>query len=275
MMRIRFPVRRFASAGDHHAGSERSPVWSGFDGRGQMHQTGDTAKHALGVINQPDELAQIGLTAQVDNTLQRRVMMPHRAHLDELNPVFEAVDDRLIPTNIPPLYRAIVFAPRADDPKRDVLPGDFVDLRVPGFLGRRKMNIAPKKLWTVRMVEALAQERGEPVQGVIRCAIGLVDQRIIAFNDPYGGILLGKGRYIGVVFPKLGAGGPYIREEPVGIGEMQVPHGRGQQDDIPRREGAPKYKCPTHTPSAQCGKNQPLGPDQAVLQSAPLDLDRG
>ena len=75
MVRIRLPMRRLSSTGNHHARAVHRRAGLGLDRRCQMHQQRHRAKDALGVIDEPDQLPQVGLAAQIDDITKRRVHM--------------------------------------------------------------------------------------------------------------------------------------------------------------------------------------------------------
>ena len=87
MVRIGLPVWRLASAGDDHARSVRRHPAGDLHGRRQVHQQGHRAQHALRVVDEPDQLAQVGLAAQVDHVPQGGMLMPGLADLHEEDPV--------------------------------------------------------------------------------------------------------------------------------------------------------------------------------------------
>ena len=96
------------------------------------------------MVNQPDQLAEIGLPAQVNHSLQLRMMMPIFANLDELDLASEMVHYLLVSFRVPPLNRQIVLPSCRDNPERGILAGDFVDLGVPSLLLAGDMNVAPE-----------------------------------------------------------------------------------------------------------------------------------
>ena len=63
-----------------------------------------------------EELAQRGLPAQVDDALQRRMMVAVLAHLDEVEAALEVVDDLLIARGRPPLDGVVELASRGEQP---------------------------------------------------------------------------------------------------------------------------------------------------------------
>src|SRR5258708_27797557 len=126
MIWISLPVRRFTATRDDHARA----VWRSsrfrFDGGGQVHQRGDRTKHALSVIDQTDQLAKTCLPAQINHTVQFRMMISMAADLDESNFAAEMIHHLLIPFRLPPFERHIVFSAVGHHPEGRVLPRDFV-----------------------------------------------------------------------------------------------------------------------------------------------------
>ena len=120
---IGFPVRRFASAGNHHAGSERRRIGARRDSRGQVHGQRDRAEHAIRVVNQADELAERRASDEVGDTSEGGVKVIAAAALDEMDPAFEVVYDRLVVRRAPPLGSEVVLAPGDDDPVRTGVTG--------------------------------------------------------------------------------------------------------------------------------------------------------
>jgi hypothetical protein len=63
--RVSFPMRRLATTCHDNAGPTFRPPRFALDRRGQMHDTGDRAQDALGMVNQAHDVSQTGLTAEV------------------------------------------------------------------------------------------------------------------------------------------------------------------------------------------------------------------
>ena len=94
------------------------------------------------MVNEPDQLAQRGLPAQVNRTLDPGMMIANGPNLHELHPAAKVIDHLLIPGWTPPLAGDVVLAPGGNDPKWEVAIGDFVDLGIPGFLAIGQMDVA-------------------------------------------------------------------------------------------------------------------------------------
>src|SRR5437667_12089329 len=90
------------------------------------------------------------------------------ANLDELNPTPKMIDDLLVTLRLPPLNGQIILATRCNNPQRCVLPGEFVDLRVPGFFHAGKMNIACESSGVDGTITVLVEDLNQPVKDVVR-----------------------------------------------------------------------------------------------------------
>src|SRR5882672_10901357 len=80
---IGFPTRRLPAASHHDTWSVRRGARFGLDGGGKMHDQGDRAQDTLGVINETNQLAQRGLAAQVQNSVQSRMVVVVFSDLDK------------------------------------------------------------------------------------------------------------------------------------------------------------------------------------------------
>ena len=63
MRGIGFPLRRFAPAGDDHARSRPFRFSFAFDRGAEMHQKGYGTENPFGVVNQVDEIPDVGFAA--------------------------------------------------------------------------------------------------------------------------------------------------------------------------------------------------------------------
>src|SRR5260370_41915188 len=90
------------------------------------------------------------------------------ANLDELNPTPKMIDDLLVTLRLPPLNRQIVLATRCNNPKRCVLSGDFVDLRVPGLFLAGEMNIAFESSGLGGTMKVLVEKLNETLEAEVR-----------------------------------------------------------------------------------------------------------
>src|SRR2546427_81435 len=83
VVRVGLPVRRLSSTRDHDAWPLARHIGSRLDSRGQVHHHRDRAQHALRVMHEAHELAQVGPTAKVDHVVERWMAMPRLAYLHE------------------------------------------------------------------------------------------------------------------------------------------------------------------------------------------------
>jgi hypothetical protein len=150
------------------------------DGRGKMHQERDRAEDALGVVDEADQLTQIGLAAQIDGIAQWLVLVPVLANLDEKNVAGKMIDDALIPLVVPPLDGEIALAAGHHDPEGYAPMNDFLDLRDPGHLLCRDIKIAAKLGRLDCQLKFLVEVVDKAVQKVIRRMVAAMDQRIVA-----------------------------------------------------------------------------------------------
>jgi len=66
-----------------------------------MHEGSHPTQHPLRMVNEPDELPQIRLSAQIDHSLEAGMMVSLPADLHELNLVAESIDDLLVTPGCP------------------------------------------------------------------------------------------------------------------------------------------------------------------------------
>jgi len=88
------------------------------------------------MMDEANQLAQGCLTAQIDYPLQSGMMVALISDLHKLDPPREMIDHPLVTTGVPPFDGNVMLPARGNDPKWNVPAGDFVNLRVPGFLKR-------------------------------------------------------------------------------------------------------------------------------------------
>ena len=130
-MRIGFPMDRFPAAGHHDTGPVGWSARFGFDGCGQVHEARDRANHALRVINQPHQLAQVGLPAQVHHAVESGMLVGQFADLDEEDFSTEMIHHFLVALRLPPFDGHVVFPPGGHNPEGNILTGQFMNLGVP------------------------------------------------------------------------------------------------------------------------------------------------
>jgi len=125
---IGFPVGGLTATGDDDTRTVGGPGAPILDRGGEMHEGGDAAKHALGVVNEANQLPQAGLAAQVNDAVQAGMVVSVLADLDKLNAAAKMVYDLLVAFRLPPFDGQVVLSSRANDPKRGVFPGNFMNL---------------------------------------------------------------------------------------------------------------------------------------------------
>src|SRR6266568_7029103 len=163
-----------------------------------MHQRGDRTKHAVGMVNEAHQLAEIRLASEIDHAFEFRMMMAEFADLHEEDFATKIIDYLLVSIGWPPFDGYIVFPPGRNDPERGPLPGHFMDLRVPRSFQVGEMDIAFESGWLDREAEALVQKVDETVQAVIGGFIALVDQRIAAIDQFHPRRILSNRREVRV-----------------------------------------------------------------------------
>src|SRR6516164_5407442 len=84
--------------------------------------------------------------------------------------------------------------------------------------------------------ELFVEKLDETVNEVIGSGIALVNQRIMAAERLHAASLSFQPGEVRIILPQRWAGGSHVREEPSGIGAMQIADGRGQHDDVARRQ---------------------------------------
>src|SRR5271166_1221747 len=137
-------------------------------GRREMHEEIERTEYSLSMMNQPDELAQICLSPQIENSAQLGMMVSLGAHLNEENTATECVDNSLKAFAIPPLDCLFEGAAGAHYPERYFVSGEFLYLRHPGFLPPRKVQITPKQRGFDLDIQKVAKVSQEPVYEVER-----------------------------------------------------------------------------------------------------------
>src|SRR5688572_14483860 len=117
-MRISFPMRRLASAGDDHRGTSGWTIRTHWHRGGEVHQGRNATQDTLRVISEANELPQIGFAAQVHDVAQRRVIMADLADLNEKDFASEMIDDLLVAPPVPPFDGEIKLATGIYNPER-------------------------------------------------------------------------------------------------------------------------------------------------------------
>src|SRR3990167_8827176 len=108
MVGITLPVGLFPSAGYHHARL--------IEGRGDVHGRGNRADRSLGVVNQANELASVGLAYQAQYPRQLWIIVDRRtfvlgACLNYTQPALSQSVDHLLVTSVDPVLGGKVGLP--------------------------------------------------------------------------------------------------------------------------------------------------------------------
>src|SRR6266699_5032921 len=82
MSRIRFPVRRLASTGNHDTRTEPLVSFC-FHGCAQMHEEGNRAQDPICVIDEPDQLSAVSFPAKINYSLKFGMKVASSTNLDE------------------------------------------------------------------------------------------------------------------------------------------------------------------------------------------------
>jgi hypothetical protein len=181
-------------------------------------------------------------------------MMTVIADLDELDLPLKMIHDLLIAGGIPPFDRDIIFATRCDDPKRNVLASEFMDLRIPRFFLGGQINIALECRWLYRQAESVIQEFDEAMKAMIWGLIAAIDERIRAIQYFHPVVFFGQRRDLGIIEPKFSTGRADIRDELAGIVTVKIANRCGQHHDVTKRQPAFKNELSTHFfRSVACG----------------------
>jgi len=231
MTGVGFPVSGLAATGDDDAGSGAAAFER--HGCGEVHERGDRAEDALGVVDQADELAEFGLSAEIDGAVEFGVMISEITDLDKLDAIAEVVDDTLVALMIPPFDGDIELTARDDDPEWDFGAGEFADLGEPGPFGVGEVDIALKLGGVDGDVEFAGEDFGDGVEVMPGFLVGTFDEGNVAIDanrSPIGA----EARYEGIMAPQLWVAGPNFGKEPVRVESMQVAHRCGEHDHIPQ-----------------------------------------
>lgn len=201
MMRVSLPLGRFPPPGHDHTRPVLRTPCPHRDRRGQMHEPGDRTDHPLRMVDEPDELPQIGLPAQIDHASERRVVMASAPDLDKLDAPAEVIDHLLPAGRIPPFDRIVIFPTRDDDPVGRVLAGQFHDLRSPLPLALVQMDVAVKSRGLDPQAQAFVQEFDEGEEEMFRKMIAPRDEWVMAVDYFHPRIAFLQRREVGILQP--------------------------------------------------------------------------
>ena len=230
MVRVGFPLRGLASAGDDDAGAILRAACADGDGGGEVHDAGDGAEHADAVMHESDELAHIRLSAQVEHAAQGRMMVAFCADLDEKDFAPEVIHHGLPSLGGPPFDGDIGLAPGGDNPIWHVRADDFSDLRRPRFFQRMQMDVALEKRGANPHAEPGGEMLRKAMDDVIRRGVALLDQCIVAL-DNFALIVVERGN-VRMVQPQIVEGRAHIGDKPARMRAVQLADGGGEQHDV-------------------------------------------
>ena len=233
VVRVGGPVGRFAPARDDDTRAMARTAGARRDGGGEVHEAGDGAEDADAVMHEPDELAHIGLPAQIEHAAQGRVPVRFPADLHEEDASAEVIDHRLPAVGRPPFDGDIGLAARGDDPVRDIEAEMLDDLRRPRALEWMQVDVAAEFGGPDTEIESAVQALDESVDGVVRRAIALIEQRILALDRL--ALVVAEGCDPRIVQPKIVKGRAQIGEEFAGKRAVQIADRGGEQHDVAER----------------------------------------
>jgi hypothetical protein len=172
---VLLPVRRFAATGDDNAMPEPLSAFRQWNGGCQVHEQGDWANDAVRVMHQSNQVTQPGLSPQIENALEWRVIVSFLANLDEQQPVAEGINDLLPAAAVPPFDSVIIFAAGGDDPIRALLAQHLFDGTAISFFPLAEVNVAFEFRGAYFDSELLVEEFNESVEEVIGSGVAPVN----------------------------------------------------------------------------------------------------
>lgn len=236
-MGIGLPVRRLPPAGDDYGRPIPGPARLCLDCRRQMHGERHRADGAVGVVHQTDELADVRLSHQIDDSREPRMPVIGLSALHELDAAPEMIDNLLIACRVPPLGGEIELASRQYDPERALMAG-LLHLAHPGLFQRREVDVPLEFGERDANSQLVFKELCVAVDKMIGCGIAAIDQGIVHADDtdiPFVSRELGDPW---VMFPKRARRGVDGRQVFAGMGTVEIPDSRGQHDHIAGTESA-------------------------------------
>src|SRR5260370_33250439 len=93
------------------------------------------------MIHQSDQFPKTGPSPQIYGSFQPGVVMILSTYLNKLDASAEMIYDRQVALRLPPFDIDIILPTGSHDPKRSILAGDLMDLRVPGLFLSGKMKV--------------------------------------------------------------------------------------------------------------------------------------
>ena len=159
------------------------------------------------------------------------------AHLHEVEPALEVIDDLLVAGGRPPLDGVVVLAARGEEPeaRRAALHGPPPS-RTTRALPRREVHVALEQRGLDLQAQHVVQVLDEAVDEVVGRGVAAIDQRVVAVDRPRtSGSSSRRGVRWGLCSHRSGQEvRTSVRKRP-GIAGVQVAHGRRQHQDVARR----------------------------------------
>jgi hypothetical protein len=144
MSGILLPVGGFSAAGDDDAVAQAFGARGQWNRGGEMHKKRDGANNPRGLVNQPDQSAQVGFSAEVEHPLEGRMVVTGLADLHEAYAPPKLINDLLPPSSMPPFDGKIVFATSDDDPIRTRVMDKFLNRAGPILFFPAQMDVPPE-----------------------------------------------------------------------------------------------------------------------------------
>jgi hypothetical protein len=148
-------------------------------------------------------LAKIGLSPEVNHALQRRMMVPVLPDLHKQDLASEMINDFLVTFKRPPLRGIVELPARRHDPEGCVFPSDLLNLRPPGLLKLRNINVALEGRRPNSQIQPLAEELGEAMDEVPGFLIASMDNGIMTLDNLGFRVSVIDSGYERIVLPKL------------------------------------------------------------------------
>jgi hypothetical protein len=228
-------VWRLAASGHDDAGPVFRHAGLHLHRCGQVHQETHGRERALGVVHEPNELAVRRAPAQIDDPVERRMIVVVFAHLHEEQATPKVVDDGLVARRVPPFDRVVELAARSEQPEGRAVTFERLDLAEPVLLRLVDVEVAAEFSDADPQAQLLVQVFDETVEEVPRLLIAAVDERVVAVEHLHVGVIFQKRRQVRVVVPEVRAGRADVGQELAGVAAMQVTHRGGQHHDVARR----------------------------------------
>ena len=228
---ILLPLRGLAAPGNDDARTQRG-ARAARDGGGQVHEGGDRTDYAIGVMHQADKLPEAGLPAQVERTVEGRMVVVGLADLDEEDVPAKVLYDGLHAGRRPPFRGEVALAPADNDPEARARAQGILNLGRPGaFLGAQ-VNIAFECALRDGPAQHGFKVHAIAVDEVVRKLVAVPDGRVVHLDLLT--VLIRQLGDIGVVLPQRRARGTHVGDILARICGVQVAHRRRHHHDVTR-----------------------------------------